>query len=88
MPTICSACEDLAYAKISDRLVHLFERLASELGRATDDGTFLDVRLTHQEIAAMIGSTRETVSLELNQLVRAGRIKQEGGYITVLARKG
>jgi hypothetical protein len=36
----------------------------------------------------MIGSTRETVSLELNQLVRAGRIKQEGGYITVLARKG
>jgi CRP/FNR family transcriptional regulator len=80
--------EDLAYAKISDRLVNLFERLAAELGRATDEGTFLDVRLTHQEIAAMIGSTRETVSLELNQLVRAGRIKQEGGYITVLARKG
>jgi CRP-like cAMP-binding protein len=79
--------EDLAYAKISDRLVHLFDRLAGELGRSTDDGTFLDVRLTHQEIAAMIGSTRETVSLELNALVRAGHIKQEGGYITVLARK-
>jgi len=79
--------EDLAYAKISDRLVHLFDRLGAELGRATDDGTFLDVRLTHQDIAAMIGSTRETVSLELNALVRAGRIKQEGGYITVLARK-
>jgi len=79
--------EDLAYAKISDRLVHLFERLADEVGRSTADGTFLDLRLTHQDIASIIGSTRETVSLELNQLVRAGHIKQEGGYITVLTRK-
>jgi CRP/FNR family transcriptional regulator, cyclic AMP receptor protein len=79
--------EDLAYAKISDRLVNLFERLAGELGRATDEGTFLDVRLTHQDIASIIGSTRETVSLEMNQLVRAGQIKQAGGYITVLTRK-
>jgi CRP/FNR family transcriptional regulator len=79
--------EDLAYAKISDRLVNLFDRLAAELGRATDEGTLLDVRLTHQDIASIIGSTRETVSLELNQLVRAGQIKQENGYITVLGRK-
>ena len=79
--------EDLAYAKISDRLVNLFDRLAGELGRATDDGTFLDVRLTHQDIASIIGSTRETVSLEMNHLVRAGQIKQGGGYITVLTRK-
>jgi CRP-like cAMP-binding protein len=79
--------EDLAYAKISDRLVNLFERLAGELGRPAEDGTFLDVRLTHQEIASIIGSTRETVSLEMNALVRAGQIKQENGYITVLTRK-
>ena len=79
--------EDLAYAKISDRLVNLFERLAVEHGRPAGDGTLLDVRLTHADIASIIGSTRETVSLEMNQLVRAGQIKQEGGYITVLTRK-
>ena len=79
--------EDLAYAKISDRLVNLFERLSGELGKPVDGGTFLDVRLTHQDIASIIGSTRETVSLEMNALVRAGTIKQEGGYITVLTRK-
>jgi CRP/FNR family transcriptional regulator len=84
---VSATIEDLAYAKISDRLVHLFERLAAEVGRATDEGTFLDVRLTHQDIASIIGSTRETVSLELNQLVRSGQIKQAGGYITVLTRK-
>jgi CRP/FNR family transcriptional regulator, cyclic AMP receptor protein len=79
--------EDLAYAKISDRLVNLFERLATEHGRTTGEGTLLDLRLTHQDIASIIGSTRETVSLEMNQLVRAGQIKQEGGYIIVLHRK-
>ena len=82
-----STIEDLAYAKISDRLVHLFDRLSGELGRPADDGTLLDVRLTHHDIASIIGSTRETVSLEMNQLVRAGHIKQENGYITVLNRK-
>lgn len=80
--------EDLAYAKISERLLNLFDRLAAEYGRAADDGTLLDVRLTHQDIASAIGSTRETVSLEINQLARAGHIKQENGYITVLHRKG
>ena len=79
--------EDLAYAKISDRLVNLFERLAAEHGRPAAGGTLLDVRLTHADIASIIGSTRETVSLEMNALVRAGQIKQEGGYITVLNRK-
>ena len=59
--------EDLAYAKISDRLVNLFERLAGRIGPPAADGTFLDVRLTHQDIASIIGSTRETVSLEMNR---------------------
>src|SRR6202012_4069355 len=30
--------EDLAYAKISDRLINLFERLAGEMGRTSDGG--------------------------------------------------
>jgi CRP/FNR family transcriptional regulator len=67
--------------------VNLFERLATEHGRTTGEGTLLDLRLTHQDIASIIGSTRETVSLEMNQLVRAGQIKQESGYIIVLQRK-
>lgn len=39
--------------------------------------------MTHGEIASAIGSTRETVSLELGRLIRAGRIKQDG-YAFVL----
>jgi len=70
--------EDLAYAKIPDRLMHLFRRLASEHGSTNGDGVTIDVRLTHADIASLIGSTRETVSLELSHLVRAGRIRLAG----------
>lgn len=75
--------EDLAYARISDRLMHLFSRLASEHGVASPSGVVIDVRLTHADIASLIGSTRETVSLEMSNLLRAGRITSDGKSFTI-----
>ena len=75
--------EDLAYAKISDRIMHLFVRLAGEHGVPCANGTLLDVRLTHADIASLIGSTRETVSLEMANLARGGRIAYDGKSITI-----
>jgi len=75
--------EDLAYAKVPDRLLHLFSRLAAEHGIDAGDGVELDVRLTHADIASLIGSTRETVSLELANLARAGRIHVDGRTIVI-----
>lgn len=75
--------EDLAYAKISDRIMHLFERLATEHGVRTERGTTIDVRLTHADIASLIGSTRETVSLEMSNLAKAGAIVYDGKRITL-----
>jgi len=75
--------EDLAYAKISDRIMHLFERLAAEHGVKTERGTTIDVRLTHADIASLIGSTRETVSLEMSNLAKAGAIVYDGKRITL-----
>ncbi len=75
--------EDLAYAKIADRLMHLFSRLAAEHGIETPAGVLVDIRLTHADIASLIGSTRETVSLEMSNLIRAGRIASDGKAITI-----
>ena len=77
--------EDLAYAKVPDRILNLFERLAAEHGVSTPAGTRLDVRLTHADIASLIGSTRETVSLEMSNLVRDGRIVYDGKSIVLPA---
>lgn len=75
--------EDLAYARIPDRLMHLFRRLAGEHGKEGPEGVTIDLRLTHADIASLIGSTRETVSLELANLAKAGRIKMEGRAIVL-----
>ncbi|MDQ2858900.1 MAG: Crp/Fnr family transcriptional regulator [Candidatus Eremiobacteraeota bacterium] len=78
-----AAMEDLAYARVSDRIMHLLVRLANEHGTRREDGILLDVRLTHSDIASLVGSTRETVSLELSNLVRAGRICGDARSIVV-----
>ncbi len=76
--------EDVAYSKVSDRLIHLFERLVPEHGVEVADGVRFDVVLTHADLAALIGSTRETVTAELSALAKSGRVRVEGRTITLL----
>jgi len=80
-----STVEDLAYARLSERLVNLFNRLALEHGRPVEGGVEITIRLTHADLASLVGSTRETVSLELARLIRAGRLRQRGHTMIVPA---
>ncbi len=75
--------EDIAFARVTDRLLHLFGRLADEHGTPVAGGRRIDTRLTHADIATLIGSTRETVSLELSHLVRAGAVVLDGRHFIV-----
>jgi CRP/FNR family transcriptional regulator len=75
--------EDLAYARVGERIEHLYRKLAAEHGVAVDGGLRVDVRLTHADIASLVGSTRETVSLEIAKLVERGRLRHAGRAIVV-----
>jgi CRP/FNR family transcriptional regulator len=75
--------EDLAYARVGDRIVHLYRKLASEHGVPVDGGTRIDMRLTHADVASLVGSTRETVSAEIAKLVDAGRLRVDGRTVIV-----
>jgi CRP/FNR family transcriptional regulator, cyclic AMP receptor protein len=76
--------EDLAYAKVSDRIIHLLRKLGAEHGVPCKGGTRIDLRLTHADIASLVGSTRETVSLELGRLAEAGLIRIAGRSVVLL----
>jgi CRP/FNR family transcriptional regulator len=78
--------EEVAYLKVQDRLLRLLERLAQEHGVPEEHGTRLDLHLTHAEIASLIGSTRETVTLHLSNLVKGGFLRMAGKSM-VLARQ-
>lgn len=58
--------------RVEERLKQLLILLQHEVGQPTPGGTRLNIRLTHQQIANAIGTTRVTVTRLLGQL------KQEG----------
>ncbi|MCI0387335.1 MAG: Crp/Fnr family transcriptional regulator [Acidobacteria bacterium] len=54
----------------SERLANLLLSWCEQLGAETQEGIRLKIALTHQEIAQMIGASRETVSRLMSELKR------------------
>lgn len=59
---------NLLFRSNRDRLIHLLLELAEKYGQPGENGIQLQIRLSHQEMASIIGSTRETVTVVLGQL--------------------
>jgi CRP/FNR family transcriptional regulator len=76
---------NLVSLKVPVRIRRLLHRLASEHGVADASGTRIEVPLTHYDIASLVGSTRETVSVEIGRLLRSGRLIRRNGFFTVRA---
>lgn len=79
--------EDLVFRDVPSRLAHLLLDLAKEVGVKGEKGIHIRVKLTHQEIANLIGSTRETVSAVLNDFKRKGWIDQQKREMIILNEK-
>ena len=54
--------------RIEDRLRQLLLLLAQEMGQSQHEGMRITVRLTHQQLANMIGTTRVTITRLIGQL--------------------
>ncbi len=78
-----SRIEDLVFRDVPTRLAHLLLSLSRDFGEQKEDGVRLNVKMTHQELANLIGSTRETVSATLNDFKRQGLIQQDHHAITI-----
>lgn len=65
--------QSLVASDVNERVAQLVVRLAATHGRKAVNGDIhLDIRLTHQEMANMIGTTRQSVTSALNALRRLG----------------
>ena len=60
--------KSLLFRSNRERLVHLLVELLEKYGRPAPEGTLIGIRLSHQELANIIGSTRETVTVLLGEL--------------------
>jgi CRP/FNR family cyclic AMP-dependent transcriptional regulator len=69
------------------RLANLLLRLAQDFGAPGERGTVIDLNLTQQDLAKMIGATRETVSHCLARLLEYGAVRRRRAPITVNTEK-
>ena len=54
--------ENLVFKDVNSKLAELLLRLATEYGVDDSRGTLVALKITHQEMANLIGSTRESAS--------------------------
>jgi len=69
---------DLAFMDVGGRLAKKLLELAAEHGVQRRDGILLDMRVTQEELANMIGGTRESVNRNLSLFRRTGLVAKEG----------
>lgn len=70
--------ENLIFQDVRMRLFTLLKDLAEKYGEDVPTGRKITIKLSHQELANLIGATRETVTFELNKMKKLGELTVEG----------
>src|SRR5690606_31728131 len=74
----------LATRSARRRLARALLDLAGDFGVRDSRGIIVNLRLTHREIGALLGTSRETASLALVELRRAGLVLPDGKRLVLL----
>jgi CRP-like cAMP-binding protein len=80
--------EQLIFKDVGAKLAELLLNLGHEHGISDERGLIVGLKITHQEMANLIGSTRETVSLTLSQFKRKGLIQTDGRRVILSDPEG
>ena len=72
--------KSLLFRSNRERLIHLLLELTEKYGAPNNQGIQIGLKLSHQELANIIGSTRETVTVLLGEL-------QQEGVLTISRRQ-
>jgi len=78
------ACRIALAETVAARLARLMIELGNQIGEHLDDGSYrFPLLLTHEEMASMTCTTRETVTRTLGQFRKEGWISIEDSLVTV-----
>jgi CRP-like cAMP-binding protein len=79
---------DFALNAIPARLDRLLADFSNRYGVRESEGVLIDIPLPHREIASIVGSTRESVTVRLNAMRREGTIEFVNRRILVKRPEG
>jgi CRP-like cAMP-binding protein len=79
--------EHIALRSVRYRVMSLLLKLSEKFGRRKKDWQTIDIKVTHHDLATMIGATRETVSATMSQLKKEGMIHKSPFSLMIHAEK-
>ncbi|AYD90715.1 Crp/Fnr family transcriptional regulator [Actinomyces sp. 2119] len=79
-----TALADLVFSDVPGRVAKALLDLADRFGSNTEDGIHVPHDLTQEELAQLVGASRETVNKSLAEFVSRGWIRLEGRAVTLL----
>ena len=75
---------DLVFSDVPGRVAKALLDLANRFGERTPEGIYVPHDLTQEELAHLVGASRETVNKSLADFVSRGWIRLEGRAVTLL----
>ena len=75
---------DLVFSDVPGRVAKALLDLSDRFGNPTDNGVHVPHDLTQEELAQLVGASRETVNKSLADFVSRGWIRLEGRAVTLL----
>lgn len=80
--------KNIALEKVSSRIAALLSKLAEQTGTKTTTGVSLELKLTKQDIAEMVGTTVETSIRTMSKFKKMGLIEEKAGKIIIKDLEG
>lgn len=75
--------EDLVFRNVRARLASVLLELAGDFGAAAGEGHKIDLRLSQEEIANLIGASRQSVNVALARLRDEGLVLHRDGHLVL-----
>ncbi len=75
--------KNIAVEKVESRIASLLITLADKAGSKTDNAVAIDMKLTKQDIAEMVGTTVETSIRTMSKFKKLGIVAEKAGKIVI-----
>ncbi|MGM0502498.1 MAG: Crp/Fnr family transcriptional regulator [Bacillota bacterium] len=73
--------QNLTFKKVRGRLIDTLNRLADKYGVEHEQGILINNKITHQELANLVGTTRATITKLLGELVESDKLIIKNRYL-------
>jgi CRP/FNR family transcriptional regulator len=81
--TLCKRIGEVTSGRIEQRIARLLLRLAQSLGEPTDAGIRIQVALSRQDVADLVGTSIETAIRVLKRMEQAGTVSTDRQHFVV-----